>query len=80
MEVIEMTEMEKLESKISGLMETSLFCRGELCRSLEPEVDRLGYKLSSVCSSEKTCATDKVTNLENKIRNTYKHIPSGSYF
>lgn len=75
-----MTKMEKLESKINDVMETSLYCRGELCKSLEPEVDRLGYELSSVCSSERSCSSNKVMNLEKKIRNTYKHIPSGSYF
>ena len=72
-----MTTMKKLESEINKAMETSSMCRGEWCRSLESEVDELDYQLSSVCSSEGTCSSDKVVDLENKIRMTYKHIPSG---
>jgi len=71
-----MTTMEKLENEITRVMETSCICRGELCRSLEPEVDELEYQLSSVCSSEGNCSSDKVVDLENKIQMTYKHIPS----
>ncbi len=71
-----MTTMEKLENKITKVLETSFICRGELCRSLEPEVDKLAYQLSSVCVSAGTCSSKKVTDLENKIRTTYKHIPS----
>ena len=72
-----MKTMEKLENDINKAMETSCMCRGEWCRSLESEVDELDYQLSSVCSSEGTCSSDKVVDLENKIRMTYKHIPSG---
>jgi hypothetical protein len=71
-----MTTMEKLENGISKVMETSCICRGEWCRSLEPEVDKLEYQLTSVCSSEGTCSSSKVVDLENKIRMTYKHIPT----
>lgn len=71
-----MTTMEKLDNEITKAMETSCICRGEVCRSLEPEVDDLEYQLSSVCSSEGTCSSDEVVDLENKIRETYKHIPS----
>ncbi|MBW1792361.1 MAG: hypothetical protein JRJ14_08945 [Deltaproteobacteria bacterium] len=71
-----MTTMEKLTNDINKAMETSCICRGEWCRSLEPEVDELEYQLTSVCSFEGTCSSDKVVDLENKIRMTYKHIPS----
>jgi hypothetical protein len=75
-----MTTMEKLENEITDVMETSFICRGELCRSLEPEVDKLGYELSSVCSSAGTCSSRKVADMEKKIRMTYKNIPSDMHF
>jgi hypothetical protein len=74
-----MKTMEKLVNDIDSVLEKSCVCRGEWCRSLESEIDALEYELSSVCSSEGTCSSDKVVNLENKVRKTYKNLPTGGY-
>lgn len=71
-----MTTIEKLENGIDKTLEYSAICRAEWCRSLEPEVDELAEELSSVCSAEETCSTNKVMDLEKKIHMTYKNIPS----
>jgi hypothetical protein len=71
-----MTIMEKLERDINNVEEASFVCRGEWCRTLEPVVDKLAYELSASCISHGTCASDGVVDLERKIRNTYRHIPT----
>jgi len=71
-----MTIIEKLNSDINNAEETSRVCRGEWCRTLEPEVDKLAYELSAACTSHSTCASGEVVGLESKISSTYKHIPS----
>ena len=71
-----MATMEKLEQDINKAMETSRMCRGEVCRSLESEVDQLEDQLTSMCSAEGTCSTSEVAGLKNKIRMTYENLPS----
>jgi hypothetical protein len=71
-----MTTMERLERDINRVEEASCICRGEWCRTLEPEVDKLSYKLSAFCSSHGTCASGEVADLETKIRSAYRHIPT----
>ena len=71
-----MNSMERLEYDINTACEASSVCRGEVCRSLESEIDALGSRLSSLCSSEGTCSTVKVGELKEKIHTAYGNIPS----
>ena len=71
-----MTRMEILENDINTASEASTVCRGEVCRSLESEVDALESRLSLLCSPPGTCSTVKVAELEEKIHTAYGNIPS----
>jgi len=64
-----------LENEIENTLEMTAICRTELCKILEPEVDRLEMELRDVNSETSTFVADaRVREMSDKIRMAYRNL------
>jgi hypothetical protein len=65
---------ETLESDINKVLAQSFVCRGEWCRALESEIDRLQYELMEVRKCAAGVEKTKVDEMSGKLREAYHHL------
>jgi len=68
------TYVERLISDIDKVQGMSHVCRGELCRSLESEVDSLQYELQEFKNAEGDFERVKIEELSARLRDAYRHL------
>jgi hypothetical protein len=66
--------LEILEKDIDKVEDMSRLCRGELCRSLESELDALQNELGELKINEGDFEKDLVEKMSKKLKDAYKHL------
>jgi len=69
-----MTTYKNIEGKINDTVELSSVCRGEWCRSLESDMDRLDGELYDYVKSGEVNERFCLASISNKIRKTYRNF------
>ncbi len=65
---------ETLQNRIDNTLELTSVCRGEWCRELESEVDRLEDEAFTICRSEGSCSSQEFKALEEKIHRSIVNL------
>ena len=64
-----------LENEIDKTLEMTSICRGEWCRALESDVDRLEVQLQDVTADAKTfVAGARIEEMNGKIQHAYRNL------
>ncbi|MBW2472502.1 MAG: hypothetical protein JRE18_10520 [Deltaproteobacteria bacterium] len=66
--------LEILEKDIDKVVDMSRLCRGELCRSLESELDALQNELGELKIYEGDFEKELVEKMSRKLKDAYKHL------
>lgn len=68
-------QINNLENEIENTLEMTAICRTELCKTLEPEVERLEMELHDVSSDPSAFVADaRVKEMSDKIRMAYRNL------
>ncbi|MCL7486721.1 MAG: hypothetical protein M8357_00920 [Desulfobulbaceae bacterium] len=71
-----MTTYKELEQKIDNTVVLSSVCRGEWCRLLEPEMDKLDYEFHDYLKSGEVNEPFCLVAISKRMRQGYRNLSS----